>query len=93
MDFSVPAPGGKGTPLSSEEFQALKKQRHPVIFFSHELCARYFTYTQDGIGHFVLFDDSDTLRRKIRLGRSMGFDAAFLTFPEVEDCLPQLFRR
>ena len=45
------------------------------------------------MGHFVLFDDAETLRRKIRLGRSLGCAAAFLMFPEVEDLLPSLFPR
>ena len=35
----------------------------PSVFFSHELCAKYFTYQRDGRAHFVLFDDADTIRR------------------------------
>ena len=92
MDFSVPAPSGSGSPMSPAALQALLQDRQPVVFFSDELCARYFTYTQNDTGHFVLFDDADTLRRKIRLGRSMDCSAAFLMFPEVEDLMPELFR-
>ena len=92
MDFAVPAPGGEGVPLSPAALRERLGAR-PAVFFSDELCARYFTYTQGGVGHFVLFDDAETLRRKIRLGRSLGCAAAFLMFPEVEDLLPSLFPR
>ena len=91
MDFLVPAPTGEGQPLTPEQLEALRRERQPTVFFSDELCARYFTYTQGGTGHFVLFDDAETLRRKIRLGRALGCEAAFLMFPEVEDLLPVLF--
>ena len=56
-----------------------------------ELCARYFTYARDGETHFVLFDDADTLSQKLRTGGNMGFAAAFLMYPEVQDLLPKLF--
>ena len=61
------------------------------MFFSQDLCARYFTYTREGETHFVLFDDADTLQQKLQTGTRMGFSAAFLMYPEVRDLLPQLF--
>ena len=91
MDFPLPAPSGEGLPLSGEELQALLDRESPSVFFSPDLCARYFTYTLGGETHFVLFDDADTLRQKLRLGSSMGFSAAFLMYPEVKDLLPRLF--
>ena len=75
MDFTLPAKSGEGRP----------------VFFSQDLCARYFTYARDGETHFVLFDDADTLSQKLRTGGNMGFAAAFLMYPEVQDLLPKLF--
>ena len=92
MDFPLPAKSGSGTPLSPSAFQERMQQEAPSVFFSPELCARYFTYVQDGQAHFVLFDDADTLRRKLRLGASMGVSAAFLMWPEVQDLPGELFR-
>ena len=91
MDFLLPAETGEGRPLSQQEFQALVDRESPAVFFSQDLCARYFTYTRDGETHFVLFDDADTLQQKLRAGSSLGFSAAFLMYPEVRDLLPRLF--
>ena len=93
MDFSLPARSGRGTPLSLTAFRQLMEQRRPTVFFSKALCARYFTYFQEERLHLVLFDDAETIRQKLRIGRSMGFHSAFLMYPEVSDLLPALFPR
>lgn len=91
MDFTLPARTGEGVPLSPSDFQALMERESPWVFFSQELCARYFTYARDGETHFVLFDDAGTIRKKLQTGSSLGFAAAFLMFPEVRDLLGDLF--
>lgn len=91
MDFRLPARSGEGDPLTGEELSALMERESPAVFFSQDLCARYFTYSREGEAHFVLFDDADTLNQKLRLGAGMGFSAAFLMWPEVRDIAPQLF--
>lgn len=91
MDFTLPARTGEGRPLTAEEFQALTKREDPAVFFSQELCARYFTYTHEGQTHFVLFDDAGTIRKKLQTGTALGYAAAFLMFPEVRDLLDNLF--
>lgn len=91
MDFTLPAQSGDGRPLSGRELQDLLDRESPSVFFSQDLCARYFTYARDGETHFVLFDDADTLSQKLRTGGNMGFAAAFLMYPEVQDLLPKLF--
>lgn len=91
MDFTLPARTGEGVPLSREAFQALVEREDPAVFFSQELCARYFTYTREGQTHFVLFDDAGTLRKKMQTGAALGYSAAFLMFPEVRDLLEELF--
>ena len=90
MDFLLPSPTGEGTPLSQEELDALLEQIRPSVFYSRELCARYFTYSRDGVYHFVLYDDGGTLRQKLRFGRSLGCAAAFLMYPEAKDLLGEL---
>lgn len=89
MDFSVPCPSGEGTALTGEKLGQLLRQRQPSVFFSTDLCAKYFTLPREN--RFILFDDADTLLRKIQLGRSMGIQNGFLMYPEVADILPQLF--
>lgn len=90
MDFLLPSPSGEGTPLEAAEFNALCASLSPGVFFSHELCAKYFTYHKDGRSHFVLFDDADTIRFKLKLGKNMDLRYAFLLCSEVEDLIPQL---
>lgn len=93
MDFSLPAPTGEGAPLTAQELEELMDAESPSVFFSQDLCARYFTYSRGGQGHFVLFDDGETLSHKLRMGTSLGFPAAFLRFSQVQDLLPSLFPR
>lgn len=93
MEFPLPCPGGEGRPLTGQELEGMLRERNPSVFYSGDLCAKYFTFTREGAGHFVLFDDGDTLLRKIRMGREMGVTFGLLQFPEVEDILPQLFPR
>ncbi|SFQ06222.1 hypothetical protein SAMN05216343_12230 [Oscillibacter sp. PC13] len=93
MDFLLPARTGEGRPLTEAEFYQLMEREQPSVFFSQDLCARYFTYTRENQTHFVLFDDAETLLQKLRTGSGMGFSAAFLMYPEVKDILPKLFAK
>lgn len=90
MDFPLPCPSGQGTPLSAEALDALLREE-PAVFFSQALCARYFTYRKGGETRFVLFDDAETLRRKLRIARESGIPDALCVYPEVQDLLPRLF--
>ena len=91
MDFRLPCRTGEGTPLTGEDFQTLLKRESPAVFFAQDLCARYFTYNQNGDTHFVLFDDAETLRQKLKIGKSLGYTAAFFMWPEVADIAGELF--
>ena len=93
MSFPLPCPTGCGVPLQQEELESLMAKHRPSLFYSTDLCARYFTCREQGQTRFVLFDDADTLWKKIELGRSMGISTGFLLYPEVEDLLAQLFRK
>ncbi|MBQ6986092.1 MAG: hypothetical protein IJQ25_03795 [Oscillibacter sp.] len=83
MDFRLPAPTGEGVPLEADAFEALRAGK--AVYFSPDLCARYFTCTRGGQAHFVLFDDADTIRHKLRIGAACGVETAFLQWPEVRD--------
>jgi len=90
-DFSLPSPTGCGTPLSREQLRALMDRLRPSVFFSQELCARYFTYMdRSGGGHFVLFDDENTLIRKVEVARKAGVSAFLLPWAEVRNCAQRL---
>lgn len=91
MDFPLPCPGGQGRPLRREDLSGLLERERPSVFFSSDLCARYFTYTRQNETHFVLFDDADTLLQKLRTGQNMGAQTAFFQYPEVDDLLGKLF--
>lgn len=90
MDFPLPCPTGCGTPLTRSELAALR-ERHPIsTYYSRELMANYFTYTENRSTHFVLFDDAGTLRKKAALAQSLGIQEAFLMYPEVPDIIAEL---
>lgn len=89
MDFPLPAPSGQGRPLSLAELERLRRGQN--VFYSDGLCARYFTRSGPDGCHMVLFDDAQTLRRKLALGRSLGIRDALVMLPEVEDLLGELF--
>ncbi len=92
MDFRLPARSGEGTPLSRETLARLRERESPTVFFSPDLCARYFTYSHSGETHFVLFDDAGTIAQKLRIGTSLGLSAAFFMWPEIQDIAGDLFR-
>lgn len=82
-DFLLPAPTGCGTPLSPSDLEQLRRRLCPTVFFSRELCARYFTYrAADGI-HFVLFDDPNTLCRKLECAKTIGIRTLLLPWQEI----------
>ena len=83
MDFCLPAPSGEGVPLDAAAFAEWSLGK--AVYFSPDLCARYFTCTRQGQAHFVLFDDADTLARKLKTGTELGIETAFFQWPEVRD--------
>ena len=93
MSFPLPCPTGEGEPLSSPELEKMLAQKRQSVFYSHDLCAKYFTFTEPETSRFVLFDDTDTIRRKIRMGQELGVSTGFLMYPEAEDLLPELMGR
>lgn len=80
-----------GTPLSPDELYRLRQGR--PVYYAGELGARYLTCRWQGKSGFVLFDDGDTLRRKIALGEQLHIPRALLTLPESEDILPEVLAK
>ena len=91
MDFTLPERTGKGTPLKVDALKSLIDTEAPSVFFSQDLCARYFTYSRHGETHFILYDDAETLLQKMRIGNTLGVSTALVMYPEVSDLLPRLF--
>ena len=92
-DFFLPAPEGSGRPLSQGVLSDLMARLKPCVFFSDELCERYFTYmTPGGTAHFVLFDDGGTIRKKLTLARRLGIDRAVANLGESDDLLDEILK-
>ncbi len=89
-DFLLPSPRGAGAPLTEEELERRREEHSGSVFFSDELCAHYFTYMVGETGHFVLFDDAGSIRKKLRLAADLGVTTAFLPYEETEDLLGEL---
>lgn len=92
-DFTLPSAAGEGLQLTRSELAQRVKRFSPAIYFDHGLCAHHFTYMERSVAHFVLFDDSASILRKLSLSKELGIDRVVLVFPEVEDILPQLLGR
>ena len=89
-DFLLPSPSGAGAPLTAEELHRRRAERGGAVFFSPELCAHYFTYMAGDKGHFVLFDDAGSIRKKLRMAAGLGVDTAFLPYDSTADVLGEL---
>lgn len=90
-DFYLPSVSGSGHPLSREELERELQERQPSVFFSHELCARYFTYmSRDHGAHFILFDDGDTIRKKLQTARGLGITGAIAAWEDIADITGKL---
>lgn len=84
-DFLLPAPSGSGERLSPEEVRGLRERVGADVFFSHELCGKYFTYQNRAHSlRFVLFDDGETVGEKIRLAEVWKLGGVFLNWSEVK---------
>lgn len=83
-DFLLPAPKGCGDKLEYEEITQLMHRENASVFFSKELCARYFTYqNRENSLRFVLFDDQGTVREKIACARKWHLGGVAVTWGEV----------
>ena len=90
-DFFLPSPTGSGRPLTRQQLGQLIQERSPSIFFSRELCARYFTYmSRESGAHFVLFDDPQTLAKKVDVARTLGLSTVLGAWTDLRDAASAL---
>jgi hypothetical protein len=82
--FPLPNPSGAGEFLKPEEFKLLADNADSPPQISDELLCKYFTVTGKSGTRFVLFDDLETLRLKLKLADSLNIDWGFLMYPEWE---------
>ena len=88
LDFTLPLSANVRRPLTAGELRRLREGKS--VYFSEELCARYFTYRAGSEDHYVLFDDAQTLRKKAALAENMGVREGFFMLPEVADIAGEL---
>lgn len=92
-DFLLPSSSGTGAPLTAAELKRRREEHGADVFFSGELCAHYFTYMAGEKGHFVLFDDAGSIRKKLRLAAELGIGTAFLPYETTEELLEELLEK
>ena len=90
MDFTLPSHNGQGRRLDPSEFAALAQTKGGSSFFSRELGAYYFTYSDGRQAHFTLYDNAASLRQKLDLAAQLGIRSAVLFYPEVSDILTDI---
>ncbi|MCD8334711.1 MAG: hypothetical protein LUC35_05100 [Clostridiales bacterium] len=90
-DFALPAVSSQGQPLTRRELAALQERYRPKRWYAEELCAWYFTYEQEGQVHLVLYDDGESIRRKLLLAKELGIAQALVAWAEVKDCTETIF--
>ncbi len=83
-DFSIPSLSGEGTSLSNESLSLLRTRVRPDLYWSSDLCTRYFTYSEQGQPHFVLFDDGESLRAKLRLAEELGLCRCLVAWGDLQ---------
>ena len=88
LDFTLPHSADVRRPLTASELRRLREGKS--VYFSEELCARYFTYRTGSENHYVLFDDAQTLRKKAALAENRGIREGFFMLPEVADIAGEL---
>lgn len=81
-EFSMPADGPEGAPLSPADFQRRLADTGAQCFFDGNLCCKYFTWRKGTEMRFVLFDDTDTAAEKLTRIRRAGIGRVCLLYSE-----------
>jgi hypothetical protein len=85
-DFYLPAPQGKGRPLTQEELARRRRWLDPRVHFSPALCAHYFTYmSRENGAHLILFDDQASLGKKAALAQALGARRGLWVYAQVKE--------
>lgn len=90
-DFTMPSDSPDGAALSTADRVELLAKTQAQTFFSRELCAKYFTYTDEqSRAHFVLFDDASTLQAKLAQLSGCSVRTVFALYPDAAPLLTEL---
>lgn len=89
-DCPVPAGEDDMRELTADELTAMMNRHRSPSFWSDELCANYFTYRAGRSHHIVLYDNSVSVRRILRLADRLGIGTAFLYYPHVKGILSEI---
>ena len=84
-DFPLPCRTGCGRALTTEELVQLRREVRTNVYWSPELCTRYFTYVQDQRPHFVLFDDRETMRAKLKTAQAAGISVCMAAWADLQE--------
>lgn len=88
LDLTLPQSTNIRRALTADELRRLREGKS--VYFSDQLCTRYFTYRSGTENHYVLFDDAQTLRTKAAMAESHGIREGFFMLPEVADIVSEL---
>lgn len=84
--FEMPASDATGALMTPRELSRLINTFDARVFFSPQLITNYFLYSPAKEKcTFVLCDNADTLSKKLRLSKELGFSDAFLMYREISD--------
>lgn len=86
-DFLLPANTGRGQKISPKKISELIEYTGAKPQFSSELCCHYFTYNSRQGLHFVLYDDSYSIYKKIELAQKLGIRKGIFFYPEVSSTI------
>ena len=88
----LPCRDGLGKKLTLRERAALQRETGSQGFFSPKLITNYFTYyDRDKKAHFVLYDTSSSVKRKLELAAQRGINIAVAVPEEFEDILNEIW--
>ena len=90
MDFNIPSLSGVGKELSPAGLEKLTAKRSGKLFYSPELATNYFMHRENGQPGFVLFDDADSIKKKLSVVRNADIRFAFVYYPQVMDILDDI---
>lgn len=78
--------------LSAQRLYQIQQIHKPKSYFSEDLQAYYFSYEDPSGAHFVLYDDSYSIERKLRIAEQFGIQEAMFLYTEVEDILNKIIK-
>lgn len=79
-DFTLPSYDGSHRILPPGELITLRHRHNAKTYWSRPLQAWYFTYSANGKMHFVLYDDRESVCKKLSLISSLGISEVFVPY-------------